>query len=348
MLRPDRTSIEMKTDEEIFRRLIREVCNNPDIDVFVDSNILLVGEQREVWASDGVNPLVTREIICEVRKRPRNLGANRFIDDRRKNSRVLSRDGCPCKHALDFVMACSMRIPPVVENAIREQIQIDGEPEDADGRFKLVNNVLQKVVNSDPSLFGTPEHRIEMKKRGIIPDVDISVSAPLKKAWFSYLPKRMKKKNEGAYMYTDEKLASIAMVNSTFASRPTVIVSSDYDYAAIFKQQLDNVIATWSKREDGSIDDSIFQSVVHSVEHDGRARELSSFARAFETGGSADAVAPKPGEVLVVIPRVSETLSYAFTDEMKDFVTKIENQFRADADFAEQFRELVEAGLDLG
>ncbi|HBJ37540.1 MAG TPA: hypothetical protein DDZ51_22850 [Planctomycetaceae bacterium] len=240
-----------------------------------------------------------------------------------------------------------MKIPPVVENAIRQQIQIDGEPKDARGRLRLINKALQKVVNSDPSLFGTPEHRIELMKRGIVQEIDIGVSAQLKKAWFSYLPKRMKKKSEGAYAYTDEKLASIAMVNSTFSNRPSVIVSSDYDYAAIFKQQLDNVIASGASRDDGSIDNVVFQSMVHSVEYNGRARELRNIARAFDIGGSADAVAPESGEVLVVIPRVSEVLSYAFTPQMKEFVLKIENQFCDDTESAERLRELVESGLNV-
>lgn len=301
----------------------------------------MVSEERNHWARDIERILVTREVVAEVRKRSGNLGANRFIDLCREKNRILSRDGCPFKHALDFLLACAMRLPPIVEASMKKEFELHGVPVDLGNRRELVNRVLQRIVNEEPSLFGTPEYRNELVQRGFLPDLDLAVSSSLKKSWFSYLPKRMKKKSEGPYLYTDEKIAALATVNSLLVERPSIIVSSDYDYAAIFKQLLDNVLLVASMRPNGETDDAVFQSLVHSMEDLGKRRELRQIDELFRSGNATEALAPKAGEVLLIIPRVQETLHFAFGGGFRQFVLECENRLRNDEESAKRLESFV-------
>ena len=233
-----------------------------------------------------------------------------------------------------------MRLPPVVQSAVRERIATHGEPVDSEGRYQLVNSVLQEIVNKDASLFATPGHRLEMMDRQLVPENTGSVSKALKKSWFSYVPKRIRKKAEGEYLYTDERIAAFATANSVLCERPSIIVTSDYDYAAIFKQLFDNIIASASIRQDGDVDGGMFQTLVHSIEELGTKREIRQLEDAYQTGGAADSIAPKTGEVLVVIPRVQETLHYCFGQPLSRFVMDLEHQLRNDEPVAGQLASL--------
>lgn len=325
-----------------FQDLIRESYERPGIDVFVDTNILLSAKARSVWARDIDRTLITRQIIHEVRKRPKNKTANQFIEDCRASKRVLSRDGCPYKHALDFLTVCAMRVPPAVRNALREQIDLYGQPKDMLGRHRLVDRVLQKIRNEDESLLATPEHRKELLRHGLVPESGIEASKSLKKSWHSYLSKRVKKEAEGPYLYTDERIAAFALANSLLFNRPSVIVSSDYDYAVIFKQLIDNIIENASIGPDGEVDSDKFQSLVHSIERLGLEREFRQLGEAYRTGGDACSIAPQAGEVLVVIPRVRESLYYCFGNAMKRYLLDMESALREDDESANALADHAE------
>lgn len=91
---------------QCFRSTLRDFCNNPSIDIFLDSNVILSGQERAYWDGLESKVLITPEVISEIRKRKNLSSANEFVDRCVTNGRVIRRDNCPLPHALDILTIC--------------------------------------------------------------------------------------------------------------------------------------------------------------------------------------------------------------------------------------------------
>jgi hypothetical protein len=219
----------MLFNKEDLSKFLRDelLAAGDQVDWILDANTI-IGRSAEKFLTSDQCAFTTPEVVSEVRKRPECRGANSFIDKIKDAGRVKAGEefGEPFK----LIEACAL----------------------AD------SFVLQNIKNADPNM---PEEKaVELAARegdflesdlqflksfveiGLLSESDLKIDSSVRRAWFRHPAKRRNKEAIGRYLFSDEKLAAIAVANAVVNARPTVIVSNDFDLAAIMKNVNDNLV----------------------------------------------------------------------------------------------------------
>ena len=327
---------------QCFRSTLRDFCERPSIDIFLDSNVILSGQERAYWEGLESKVLITPEVISEVRKRKNLSSANEFVDRSIANRRVLRRDSCPFPYALDILTICAKRLAPCVRKKICSQGELPAALED---RQRLMDIALRHATLQDKTILGQSPLFTNLLRFLEVPDnvVALCKSNSPEKSFFKYPQKRLKKKFSGSYIYADEKLAATAVANAILFDRSSVIVSCDVDYGAIMKQVTDNILELACIQDDGSIDEIAFGELACHVE---RIRQKRLFEHAMEMCENPDLagtiIRPILGEVLLVAPGNAEVSNWCFGEQFTKFVLSLDEAMRQNAEVADAILKLAQ------
>ncbi len=327
---------------QCFRSTLRDFCERPSIDIFMDSNVILSGRERAYWEGLESKILITPEVITEIRKRKNLSSANEFVDRSIANGRILRRDSCPFPYALDILTICAKRLAPCVRKKFCTQGELPAALED---RQRLMDVALRRATSQDKTILGQSPLFTSLLRFLEVPDNIVAhcKSNSPEKSFFKYPQKRLKKKFSGDYIYADEKLAATAVANAILFDRSSIVVSCDVDYGAIMKQITDNILELACIQEDGSIDEIVFGELACHVESIRQKRLIEHAMEICENPDLAGTIIkPIRGEVLLVAPSNAEVSNWCFGKQFTKFVLSLDEAIRQNAEVADAIQKLAQ------
>ena len=213
----------MLFNKEDLSKFLREelLAAGDHVDWILDANTI-IGRTAEKFLTSDQIAFTTPEVVSEVRKRPECHGANTFVDTIEDAGRV--KDGEKFGKPFKFIEACALADSFVLQNIKNFNPNMPEE------------KAVQLAAQEGNFLESDFQFLKSFVETGLLSESDLKIDSSVRRAWFRHPAKRRKKEATGHYLFSDEKLAAIAVANAILNARPTVIVSNDFDMAAIIKK----------------------------------------------------------------------------------------------------------------
>jgi len=292
----------MLFDKQDLSKFLREelLAAGDQVDWILDANTI-IGLTAEKFLTSDQRAFTTPEVVSEVRKRPECQAANAFVDTIKDAGRV--KDGEKFGEPFKLIEACALADSFVLQNIKNFDPKIPEE--------KAVELAAREgdFLESD---FQFLKYFVEI---GLVSESDLEIDSSVRRAWFRHPAKRRKKEAIGRYLFSDEKLVAIAVANAILNARPTVIISNDFDMAAIMKNINDNLIFAHAlKLNQGLGAGEAIVSVADTM-----CRNFDGYQKA--QARSKESVVPSVFELMIYRPGAeNEAASYFYPPTLVEFV----------------------------
>lgn len=309
---------------ELGQQIIGHLMKAPNIDWFVDANVLQSGfVEREFGTL--ANVITTEEIVRELNKRPEEAKSGlRVVSQLGASNRIASQTWFADEpESFNLLMDAATQLAP----SIRVRTLHIMETESVSQAI-AEEKAIQQLANEGDFFAGKIMSFIEEFQ--FADDQVKSRFKSTRRSWFRHPAKRREKICEDDFLQSDERLAGFAAANLFLRKRRTCILSNDIDYAAILKQFTDNLLWVASIIDcDITYGRAILDTVIQhwenrckDLDHHRTIRSMQLVMQVCESEGANDygVHVPTRNELLVCSPLNGQISRFAFSDKLVEFV----------------------------